>query len=156
MFLSLFVCNTPTCIDFYNVSFFVAIGRFGWSCPGHAVAYQKGSLLALSFFYDFVDRLHGRVYFLFSRTFSTWLERHKECVAFRSTNSTCEWSGTWLELQMEDKLLPWAGADIFTYYVRSINWAIPTLLSSCNWGCHTSYNRRNILRVLHHFIWAYS
>ena len=29
---------------------------------------------------------------------------------------------------MEDKLLPWAGADIFTYYVRSINWAIPTLV----------------------------
>ena len=33
-----------------------------------------------------------------------------------------------MELQMVDGLLPWEGADIFTYYVRAINWAIPTLV----------------------------
>ena len=57
----------------------------------------------------------------------TWLKGTNSVLLF-DRPILREWSGTWIELQMEDKLLPTAGADIFTYYVRSINWAIPTLV----------------------------
>jgi CRP-like cAMP-binding protein len=56
-------------------------------------------------------------------------ERHFICMGYNTTGgTTCEWKGTWMELQMVDGLLPWSGGDTFTHYVRSLNWAIPTLV----------------------------
>ena len=67
--LSLFVCDTPTCIDFYNVSFFVAIGRLSKFALATQLRIKR--VLYLPFlFYDFVDRARGRVYFLFSHVFN--------------------------------------------------------------------------------------
>jgi CRP-like cAMP-binding protein len=45
-----------------------------------------------------------------------------------SPQSFCEWGKTWVGLQITENLLPTDGGDALTHYIRSVNWALPTLV----------------------------
>ena len=40
----------------------------------------------------------------------------------------CQWEGTWLQLQLEDDKLPCGEVNNFSYYLRALNWALPSLV----------------------------
>ena len=41
--------------------------------------------------------------------------------------SECKWDGTWMQTQIADDKVT-GQASSFSYYVRSFNWAMPTLV----------------------------
>ena len=135
----------------HNISFYVALGRFNKFLLIKKLRFEK--VLYLPFLFSMIiHRTCCCMYFFFIARFQHGFDRYAECKTFKPINSTCEWKGTWMELQMVDGLLPWEGADIFTYYVRAINWAIPTLVVVVI-GCNSSDDCRNLLCMLHYIIW---
>jgi hypothetical protein len=111
-----------------NISFYIALGRLNKLFLAKKLRIHR--VLYLPFLFSmivWVGHVAACIFFFIAR-FQHGFDRHDACSSFKSNNSTCEWKGTWIELQMVDELLPWVGTDIFTYYVRAINWAIPTLV----------------------------
>ena len=45
-----------------------------------------------------------------------------------TARAECIWKDSWIQLQIQNNLLPPTGGDIFSRYVRSLNWALPTLV----------------------------
>lgn len=43
-------------------------------------------------------------------------------------HAECVWKDTWIQKQIQDELLPPDGGDNFSRYLRSFNWALPTLV----------------------------
>ena len=123
-----FIVMAASNVENHNISFYVALGRFNKFLLIKKLRFEK--VLYLPFLFSMIVSI-GHVaacIFFFIARFQHGFDRYAECKTFKPINSTCEWKGTWMELQMVDGLLPWEGADIFTYYVRAINWAIPTLV----------------------------
>jgi len=58
-------------------------------------------------------------FFLFAR----WKSSRAECEVLG-----CEWEGTWIQKQIEDGKLPIDGGATWQQYIRSFNWALPTLV----------------------------
>ena len=109
-------------------SCYLSIGRLNKLLFGRRLQFRKninGFHLCLAVI--FVGHLCACMFYFISRFEHG--DRYAECLGYNTTSgTTCLWKGTWMELQMIDNLLPWSGGDTWTRYVRSLNWAIPTLV----------------------------
>ncbi len=41
---------------------------------------------------------------------------------------TCDWEGTWIDLQIDNDYLPEDGGNVLSRYIRPLNWGMPTLV----------------------------
>ena len=115
-----FIVMATSNVENHNISFYVALGRFNKFLLIKKLRFEK--VLYLPFLFSMIVSI-GHVaacIFFFIARFQHGFDRYAECKTFKPINSTCEWKGTWMELQMVDGLLPWEGTDIFTYYVRAM------------------------------------
>jgi len=57
-------------------------------------------------------------------TFARWNHSHADCTA---GSAEC-WEGTWIMRQIYNDKLPQDGGSVWQLYIRSLNWALPTLV----------------------------
>lgn len=57
-------------------------------------------------------------------TFARWKHSHADCTA---GSAEC-WEGTWIMRQIYNDKLPQDGGSVWQLYIRSLNWALPTLV----------------------------
>jgi hypothetical protein len=58
--------------------------------------------------------------------FARWNKSDDYC--FESDAIGCQWYGTWIYRQIFNGKLPTDGGDVWQQYIRSFNWALPTLV----------------------------
>lgn len=64
----------------------------------------------------------------------------------------CIWKNTWIQKQIRDYLLPPDGGDIPSRYLRSLNWALPTLVVVVIGDVYPI----NVSETLYCFLWMYA
>jgi hypothetical protein len=58
--------------------------------------------------------------------FARW-NKNESCLESMSDVS-CQWDGTWINRQIYNGKLPADGGEVWQQYIRSFNWALPTLV----------------------------
>jgi len=82
----------------------------------------------------FISHLAGCFFFFMAEKNS--LHDRDTCVGLDNVDKVewatalqeCKWEGTWMQLQMADDKVDFDGGSTPEYYLRSLNWALPTLV----------------------------